>query len=99
MEIPRDPNPVDPVARRRAAEEAKRGGRRQTGDVPAAAANTSAPTPSGEVVTRYVAMLKAHTGNPAKLEKLRLALENGTFTATPEELVDPLLNKLDEPGG
>ena len=94
MEIPRDRNPVDQVARRRAAEAAKRSSGKPVVHAPAASGDVA---PS-EALSRYVAMLKAHSGNPAKLEALRVALENGTFTATPEELVDPLLNKLDEPG-
>ncbi len=96
MEIPRDPNPIDPATRRRAAEArvAKAGGGR-----PAASAADIGAKPASETLARYVAMLKAHSGDPARLERLRLSLENGTFTATSEELVDPLLSKLDEPGG
>jgi len=98
MEIPRDPNPVDPVARRRAAEGVKRSGGKSQADA-AAASSDAVSIPASETVTRYVEMLKAHAGNPAKLESLRRALEDGTFTATPEELVDPLLDRLDESGG
>jgi anti-sigma28 factor (negative regulator of flagellin synthesis) len=99
MEIPRNPNPIDPAERRRAAEAAKRSAERALAETPIPAVNDAVATPSSEAVERYVAMLKAHNRDPAKLEALRLALKNGTFTATPEELVDPLLNKLDEPGG
>jgi len=97
MEIPRDLNPADSVARRHAAEVAKRGGRGNAAS-PAASSSDAVATPGSEVLTRYVEMLKSHAGNPAKLETLRRALAEGSFTATPEELVDPLLNKLDEPG-
>lgn len=99
MEIPRDPNPIDPVARRRAAEGVKRAGGKPQADASAAAGSDAVSIPANETVTRYVEMLKAHQGNPAKLEALRRAIEDGTFTATPEELVDPLLNRLDESGG
>lgn len=98
MEIPRDPNPIDPLARRRAAEGAKRaGGKPSTSST--SSSGDAVATPGTEAVGRYLAMLKAHQGDPAKLEALRQQLENGTFTATPEELVDPLLDQLDKAGG
>jgi hypothetical protein len=99
MEIPRDLKPTDPLMRRRAADEAKRLGKQPSAEASTGAVGDAVATPANEAVTRYVAMLKAHSGNPEQLEALRRALEDGSFTATPEELVDPLLDTLDESRG
>jgi hypothetical protein len=98
MEIPRDPNPID-AARRRLADAARRTGAAGQPAVPPSVLGDAVTTAGSANVERYVAMLKAHSSDPAKLEALRRSLEDGSFSATPEELVDPLLGKLDESGG
>ena len=96
MDIPPDFRPLDPVARRRQLE----GGTAPSARKPAAdavRADADAYAPDTAAVARYTARAQASSTDPAKLAALRQALEDGSFTATPEELVDPLLDRLDPP--
>lgn len=94
MDIPPDYRPLDPVARRRLHE----GGvapsaRKPTGDV----GSDTYVAPDSAAVARYTALAQARSTDPARLAALRQALGEGSYTASPEELVDPLLDRLDPP--
>ena len=95
MDISPDSRPLDPVARRRLLD---------GGSAPAARkpASDSAPgdayvAPDTAAVARYTALAQSRSTDPAKLAALRQAIDDGSYTATPEELVDPLLDRLDPP--
>jgi anti-sigma28 factor (negative regulator of flagellin synthesis) len=92
MEIPSDFRPLDPTLRKRAGEAP----RPSNGTGEASAARTDrADTTNSEMIARYVEMAQAHSRDPGRLEDLRQRLADGTFTATPDELADGLL---DNPG-
>lgn len=94
MEIP--PNrssSLDPVAKRRldgakVARGGQEGGSTERSD--------QVRTPDTDVVARYVAMVRAHGRDTGRLDELRQQISDGSFTATPEELADGLLDRLDD---
>jgi flagellar biosynthesis anti-sigma factor FlgM len=100
MEINGDKRPTDPVIRKRQADAAasrsaaKAGaaGEPQNGERSDA---VELGTTSPQAIARYVDILKAM--NPADLhrvEELRARIQDGSFTATPEELAGPLSDLL-----
>ena len=101
MDIPPDSRPPDPIARRRQLDLASGVGARKPGDK--ADANDVSATPDSfaapdtQTVARYTTLAQARSTDPAKLAALRQAIDDGSYTATPEELVDPLLDRLDPP--
>ena len=94
MDIHPDSRPLDP-ARRRQLDLASGVGTRK----PAAASTPgdAFAAPDTQAVARYTALAQSRSTDPAKLAALRQAIDDGTYTATPEELVDPLLDRLDPP--
>jgi len=100
MEINGDKRPTDPVIRKRQADAAAS---RSAAQVGAAAEPQSGErsdaielgTTSPQAIARYVDILKSM--NPADLhrvEELRARIQDGRFTATPEELAGPLSDLL-----
>lgn len=100
MEIQPDKRQTDPVLRKRQADAANRA---------AKASETSESSSSGrrdavelgatspQAIARYVDILKAM--NPADLhrvEELRARIQDGSFTATPDELAGPLSDLIDD---
>ena len=95
MDIPPDSRPLDPAARRRQLDLASGVAARKP--PPRSAASDAFVGPDTEAVARYTALAQARSTDPARLAALRQAIDAGTYTATPEELVDPLLDRLDPP--
>ena len=95
MDIPPDSRPIDPLTRRRQLEAGVGASARKPADK--ATASDVFVAPNTEAVARFTALAQGSTTDPAKLTALRQALEDGSYTATPEELVDPLLDRLDPP--
>ncbi len=97
MEIQPDKRQTDPVLRKRQADAGNRvakvagtdgGGRRDAVELGAT---------SPQAIARYVEILKAM--NPADLhrvEELRARIQDGTFTATPDELAGLLSDLIDD---
>ena len=95
MDIPPNSRPLDPLARRRQLD-----GGAAAAHKPAAKttpASDAFVAPDSAAVARYTALAQAQSTDPAKLAALRQAIDDGSYTATPEELVDPLLDRLDPP--
>jgi flagellar biosynthesis anti-sigma factor FlgM len=104
MEIHGDKRPTDPVLRKRQVDAAARGaakvGDAGTGSTGERSDAVELGSTSPQAIARYVDILKAM--NPADLhrvEELRARIQDGSFTATPEELAGPLSDLLgnDEP--
>jgi flagellar biosynthesis anti-sigma factor FlgM len=98
MEISGNQRPIDPATRKRQTDAANRAAARapQSGDARPADAVELGST-SAQAIARYVDILKAM--NPADLhrvEDLRARIQDGTFTATAEELAGPLSDLLDQ---
>lgn len=94
MEIPRDFRPLDQVGRRRATDPQSASAREEASP-PEGSRVDGFAAPDSAAVARYVQMLQAHSGDPARLEELRQRIADGTYTAAPEDLVDPLLDRID----
>ena len=99
MNIPADYRPLDPAARRRQLEGGTAPSKRvpDAASTPAATGSDAFVAPDSAAVARYTAQVQAQSTDPAKLAALRQAIDDGSYTATPEELVDPLLDRLDPP--
>jgi len=102
MEIPSDKRPTDPVLRKRQADAAASRSTAKAGESAGASQSDKRSdavelgTTSPQAIARYVDILKSM--NPADLhrvEELRARIQNGSFTATPEELAGPLSELLD----
>lgn len=94
MEIPPNRSPsLDPPAKRR-LDGAKSAPAGQGAE--AAERGDQVRTPDTDVVARYVAMVRAHGRDTGRLDELRQQISDGSFTATPEELADGLLDRLDD---
>lgn len=98
MEIHGDNRPIDPATRKRQTDAAnsrnaaKESSEASSGRRDAVELGTTSP----QAIARYVDILKAM--NPADLhrvEELRARIEDGSFTATPDELAGPLSDLLD----
>ena len=96
MEIHGDKRPTDPVLRKRQADAASRTVAKP--GQPQGSERTDAVelgSTSPQAIARYVDILKSM--NPADLhrvEELRARIQDGSFTATPEELAGPLSDLL-----
>jgi flagellar biosynthesis anti-sigma factor FlgM len=103
MEISGNQRPIDPATRKRqtdaansrtAARAPQAGGEQRPADA------VELGSTSAQAIARYVDILKAM--NPADLhrvEDLRARIQDGTFTATAEELAGPLSELLDQEQG
>jgi flagellar biosynthesis anti-sigma factor FlgM len=101
MEIQPDKRPIDPATRKRqsdaatsrSAAKASEASEGKGGRGDAVELGTTSP----QAIARYVDLLKAM--NPADLhrvEELRARIQDGSFTATPDELAGPLSELLDD---
>lgn len=96
MEIHGDKRPTDPVLRKRQTDAASRAtakpeARSDSERTDAVELGSTSP----QAIARYVDILKAM--DPAdlhKVEELRARIQDGSFTATPEELAGPLSDLL-----
>lgn len=98
MEIHGDNRPVDPATRKRQTDAANsRSAAKESSESSNArrdAVELGATSP--QAIARYVDILKAM--NPADLhrvEELRERIQDGSFTATPDELAGPMSDLLD----
>ncbi len=102
MEISGNQRPIDPATRKRQTDAANS---RTAARAPQAGGERAADavelgSTSAQAIARYVDILKAM--NPADLhrvEDLRARIQDGTFTATAEELAGPLSELLDQEQG
>lgn len=98
MEIHGDKRPIDPATRKRQTDAAAS---RSAGKATESSASNRSDAvelgaTSPQAIARYVDILKSM--NPADLhrvEDLRARIQDGSFTATPEELAGPLSDLLD----
>jgi flagellar biosynthesis anti-sigma factor FlgM len=98
MEIHGDKRPTDPVTRKRQTDAAASRSAAKAGESTGASRSDAVElgTTSPQAIARYVDILKSM--NPADLhrvEELRARIQDGSFTATPEELAGPLSDLLD----
>jgi flagellar biosynthesis anti-sigma factor FlgM len=98
MEIHGDQRPIDPATRKRqtdaAASRSASKANESGGNHRSDAVELGSTSP--QAIARYVDILKAM--NPADLhrvEDLRARIQNGSFTASPDELAGPLSDLLD----
>jgi flagellar biosynthesis anti-sigma factor FlgM len=96
MEINADKRPTDPVLRKRQADAAARTTARPGEPAPERGDAVELGATSPQAIARYVDILKAM--NPADLhrvEELRARIQDGSFTASPDDLAGPLSDLLD----
>lgn len=101
MEIQPDKRPLDPATRKRQTDAAaSRSAAKESQSAGAGSARRDAVelgATSPQAIARYVDILKAM--NPADLhrvEELRARIQDGSFTATPDELAGPLADLIDD---
>lgn len=101
MEIQPDKRQTDPVLRKRQADAAaSRSAKSSESSESSASSRRDAVelgSTSPQAIARYVDILKAM--NPADLhrvEELRARIQDGSFTATPDELAGPLSDLIDD---
>lgn len=100
MEIHGDQRPLDPATRKRQTDAANSRSAAKASESSGSSERRDAVelgTTSPQAIARYVDILKAM--NPADLhrvEDLRARIQDGSFTATPDELAGPLSDLLDD---
>lgn len=102
MEIQPDKRQTDPVLRKRQADAAASRSAAKASESSASSASdrrdaVELGSTSPQAIARYVEILKAM--NPADLhrvEELRARIQDGSFTATPDELAGPLSDLIDD---